>query len=321
MTSTAKCQGLHMFSAFSGPSIFSKNTIIKLWPFQSDHQVSQYRVSGFILAILRHLLWESSSHRSRPNLPAAAAEYHDTNAATLVQPAFWLYRFKWYLYIIYSWHLDGCGMFEQVTEADPDLFVQIVLLGIQCQYFWMFVHPWFMIHQSNCNHAISHHFWNVFESSTFEFGLTFWGSCRLRSNSAWDPHSAGQIGPSSFAANVHPMEYGTMSRCFMFIHGHPGSCGLVHQVTWWITTQTSQIYVFLSCRNSSHQASIWSICLDELPRQGCTSTWHGAHPALSNVRVPVVYTSRCVIFCQIVQECTTMLVTKAGFFQLEFPLL
>lgn len=27
----------------------------------------------------------------------------------------------------------------------------IVLLGIQCQYFWMFVHPWFMIHQSNCN--------------------------------------------------------------------------------------------------------------------------------------------------------------------------
>lgn len=96
----------------------------------------------------------------------------------------------------------------------------IVLLGIQCQYFWMFVHPWFMIHQSNRNQAISHHFWNVFESSTFEFGLTFWGSCRLRSNSTWDPHSPGQIGPSSFAAKCTPN--GVRHHVTMF-HVHPWS--------------------------------------------------------------------------------------------------
>ena len=203
-------------------------------------------------------------------------------------------------------------MFEQVTEADPDLFVQLFCWASSVSIFGCL-----FIHDS----------WSINPIATRLFLIISGMSLSHQHlNSAWhfeDPAACEATLREILTAldksvhlrlqqNVHPMEYGTMSRCFMFIHGHPGSCGLVHQVTWWITTQTSQIYVFLSCRNSSHQASIWSICLDELPRQGCTSTWHGAHPALSNVRVPVVYTSRCVIFCQIVQDCTTMLVTSCN---------
>ena len=46
--------------------------------------------------------------------------------------------------------------------------------------------------------------------------------------------------------------------------------------------------------------------------QGCTSTWHGARPALSIVRVSLVCTSRWIFFCQIAQEFTTMLVTPCN---------
>ncbi len=153
--------------------------------------------------------------------------------------------------------------------------------------------------------ARSHHFWNVFESSTFGFGLTFWGSCCLRSKSTWDPHS-----PLDKSLHLRLQQMYTK---WSTVPCHDVSCSSI----------VIQVHVDLRMRspNELQCRHRRSMCFSaagiqvikhryaSMSCQGCTSTWHGARPALSIVRVSLVYTSRWIFFCQIAQEFTTMLVT------------